>query len=146
MRKEVIIAIVIGFVVGLAITFGLWTANKTFRPSEVATEEPEETAPENEISPTPTPEPVITLEISSPENNSILNKDEVNLIGKSVPGSVIAIISEKGENVVETEADGSFEETINLVNGTNEIKITAFTANGSEVSRNLNVVYTTQEI
>ncbi len=61
MRKEVLVAIIIGFGLGLVITFGIWTANKALKtaaPPTPPTEEKEEV--------TPTPAPTLELLITSP--------------------------------------------------------------------------------
>lgn len=142
MRKEVLIAIIIGFALGLVITFGIWTANKalTGRKAEVPPEA--EVTPEVQVTPTPS----FFLEIISPEDESISDKEKITLSGKTLPGTVVAIAWEKGEDVVEAEEDGSFETEVTLVSGTNEIFVTAFEPEGEETTKSLNIVYSTAEI
>ena len=80
MRKEIIIAIGVGFVIGLIITFGIYTANKALKQKSQPTAE----LPQAE---TPLPSPVdetAVLEITEPENNIVVSKRlGVFLEGKS---------------------------------------------------------------
>ncbi len=143
MRKEVILAIVGGVALGLLVIGGLWWTNKT------ATEE-------NPIVPSPTPlitqAPTLTpalslpLEIINPENESIIEEEEITLEGKTTPGSVVVVIYSEGENIVEADEEGNFETEITLVGGANEIKITAYDEEGNQAEKNLTLIYSTAKI
>jgi len=142
MKKEIIIAIVIGFALGLLITFGIWTANKAIKNKPTPTEETELITP---IEPTPTAAE-FSLTIISPEDDSLINTNKVELKGSTVANAVIVIAEEKGEKIIEADGEGSFATEISLIAGTNEIKITAFNSEGDEVSKTLSLVYSTKEI
>jgi len=142
MKKEIIIAIVIGFALGLLITFGIWTANKAIKNKPTPTEETELITP---IEPTPTATE-FSLTIISPEDDSLINTNKVELKGSTVANAVIVIAEEKGEKIIEADGEGSFATEISLIAGTNEIKITAFNSEGDEVSKTLSLVYSTKEI
>lgn len=143
MRKEVILAIVGGVVLGLLVIGGLWWTNKT-------------TTGENPIVPSPTPlitqAPTLTpalslpLEIINPENESIIEEEEITLEGKTIPGSVVVVIYPEGENIVEADEEGNFETEITLVGGANEIKITAYDEEGNQAEKNLTLIYSTAKI
>ena len=143
MRKEVILAIVGGAVLGLLVIGGLWWTNKT-------------TTEENPIIPSPTPlitqAPTLTpalslpLEIINPENESIIEEEEITLEGKTIPGSVVVVIYPEGENIVEADKEGNFETEITLVGGANEIKITAYDEEGNQAEKNLTLIYSTAKI
>jgi len=143
MRKEVILAIVGGAVLGLLVIGGLWWTNKT-------------TTEENPIIPSPTPlitqAPTLTpalslpLEIINPENESIIEEEEITLEGKTIPGSVVVVIYPEGENIVEADEEGNFETEITLVGGANEIKITAYDEEGNQAEKNLTLIYSTAKI
>jgi len=143
MRKEVILAIVGGVALGLLVIGGLWWTNKT-------------TTGENPIVPSPTPlitqAPTLTpalslpLEIINPENESIIEEEEITLEGKTIPGSVVVVIYPEGENIVEADKEGNFETEITLVGGANEIKITAYDEEGNQAEKNLTLIYSTAKI
>ena len=145
MKKEILIAIIIGFILGLVITFGIWTANRSLQENtQTQTTEVNESQPIVETS--PTEEGQISLIISSPENNTIVNQAKVEISGQTVAQATVIILFEEGEEVFQVDEKGEFSQEINLVGGANEIKITAFDAEGNETNKTLNLVYSSVEI
>lgn len=140
MRKEVLIAIIIGFGLGLVITFGIWTANKALREAA-----PTITVPTEEVE-EPTPAPTLELIITSPEENTISEEEIIEVAGQTIPNAIIAIIYPDGEKILEADEDGSFSTEISLIGGDNQIKISAFNEEGDEVSKTLTIVYSTATI
>ena len=142
MRKEVFIAITIGFALGLVITFGIWTASKALK----------ETAPKKEVPPQiteeqlPTPTPQALLVIISPEDNSISNKEKIEVSGKTSAGTTVVVLYEEGEKIIEANSEGNFTTEITLIEGSNEITVSAYNKEGNEVSKTLSVVYSTAEL
>lgn len=144
MRKEVLIAIIIGFGLGLVITFGIWRANKALKETVSSKQEVPEKKVEEMITPTPAKE--AGLSFTSPENNSISNKDKIVVSGKSTPEAVIVVLYQDGEKILEADKEGNFSTEITLVGGSNEIKVSSFGKDGSESAKTLTVVYSTVEI
>lgn len=143
MRKEVLIAIVLGFVLGLVITFGLWSANKAMKSKEALTQTEETATPT--LVPTPTPAQVFSLAILTPEDESVQNKEKVTVSGTTEPEAQVVVIGEKDEKIVTADSKGKFEAEIVLENGTNEITVSAANEAGDEVTKTISVVYTTVE-
>lgn len=145
MRKEVIIAIILGSVLGIAVAFGIWRANQTLKPQKQikgieATSSPVSTTqPENKTN-TETAELLIT----SPENNIVVNEDSVKVEGTTQPKATIVIISNTGEVILEAKQDGSFEQNVKLEGGANEIKVVAYDKNGRRTEKIITVVYSTE--
>lgn len=142
MRKEVILAIIIGFALGLVITFGIWTANKALTKNKTQTPDQETTTQVDVVTPTPS----FFLEVSSPEDQSLSNEAKITLSGKTQPGATVVVAYETAEDIVDADENGAFASNITLVAGTNEIIITAFDANGNQVNKTVNVVYSTTKI
>ena len=142
MRKEVILAIVGGVVLGLLVIGGLWWTNKA------TTEESLNITPTPvlEQPPTLTPASSLSLEIISPEDESIIEEEKITLEGKTAPESVVVVIYPEGENIVEADKEGNFETEITLVGGANEIKITAYDEEGNQAEKNLTLIYSTAKI
>ncbi len=140
MRKEVIIAILIGFGLGLVITFGIWTANRALQ--EAPSEETTNTTPVEETTPTN----AFSLIVNEPEDNSISAEEKITLSGSTRPGGVVVVLYEEGEKILEANEEGEFKTEITLVGGSNEIKVSAYDNEGNEVSQTLTVVYSTAEI
>jgi len=147
MKKEVLLAIVIGFGLGLVITFGAWKANKTLKEVAPKQQSPFQQTQEEEKILSPTPAlPQLNLVITSPEDNSIINKEKVNISGKTSLQATLVITYEEGEKIIETDEDGNFNTEITLAGGANEIIIYAYDKEGNEASKTLNIVYSTAEI
>ena len=144
MRKEVLIAIIFGFGLGLIITFGVWSAQKTLNNQGVGSTNESESSVAG-VTPTPS-ELSISLVILKPEDESIVNTPTVTVTGTTEPQAQITIVGEKDEQILETDEDGSFSAEINLVSGTNEITITSFSDKKEAVSKTIGVVYTTSTI
>jgi hypothetical protein len=146
MKKEILIAIVIGFILGLIITFGIWTANKSLQENNNKSQ-----TQENENQPIVNENPQngeekMSLDIVSPQDNSLLDQEEIEITGKTSPLANIVILSEEGEEIIQADEQGEFKETITLSGGANEITITAIDQNGNEASKVLNLVYSTAQI
>lgn len=143
MRKEVLIAIIIGFSLGLVITFGIWTANKAIK--QTASNQEEETTQAEQ--PTPIPSPAsIGLQILSPEDNLLVNQEKINISGKVSVAGTIAILYENGEKIIDSDSSGNFSAEITLVGGENEIIVTAYDEAGNEISKSITVIYSTAQI
>jgi len=145
MKKEILVAIVIGFILGLVITFGIWTANNSLKQG-VNTQTKEITENEKTATPAPSQEEKLSLEITSPSNNALVNQEKLEISGKTAPQATIAIVYEEGEKIAEADEKGNFSVEITLVGGSNEIGISAFDDQGNEASKTLNLVYSTAEI
>lgn len=148
MRKEFIAAIVIGFALGLIITFGIWSANKaiTSQKEQQSTGESQDgiatVAPSGRITPTPS----FFLTIIKPENEGISNTSNITLAGSTVPSAQIAVFWEKGEVLIDADESGNFSTQVDLILGINEITVTAFSDNGDEATKKVSIVYSTEKI
>jgi len=145
MRKEVFIAIAIGFALGLVITFGIWTANKALK--ETAPKKEETALPKQvteEQLPTPTPQSLLV--ITSPEDNSISSKEKIEVSGKTTSEATVVILYQEGEKIIEANSEGIFSSEITLVGGSNEITVSTYDDQGNEISKTITVVYSTAEL
>ncbi|MBI2010068.1 MAG: hypothetical protein HYS86_02695 [Candidatus Chisholmbacteria bacterium] len=138
MKKEVILAIVIGFAIGLLITFGIYTARTAL-----------ENAPQN-----PSPQPSASPEnstqagliITTPANEALVDTATIPLEGTATPEAIITIITPEGQQIITADSEGNFATEIELAGGANEIQISAFTPEGLKTEVSLTVVYSTAEI
>ena len=148
MKKEVFLAIAIGFALGLVITFGIWTANKSLKNLPKSSPAPS-IAPQSEVGPTPAPTNQVTgnlLTITSPADEALVNTPKITLTGTAVPSSIITVIYEDGQVVTTADASGNFSLDVPLVGGYNIIKVTAFDKSGASSEQTLTVTYTTAKI
>lgn len=140
MRKEVLIAIIIGFGLGLVLTFFVY---KTQFSDQTETTIITPLAEEKNL-PTKAEEQILT--VTSPIDQSISKEAKTDISGSAQPLSWILILGEKGEKIVQTDNKGSFQTDLLLVSGENEIKITSINEKGEENSKTLTIVYSTAEI
>ncbi|MBI2008595.1 hypothetical protein HYS82_02985 [Candidatus Amesbacteria bacterium] len=149
MKKEVFLAVAIGFGLGLVITFGIWTANKSLKESQLTrpspTPEPTST-PTSSISPSPSSPVTVTLTVTSPEDESLVTKDTVTITGKTTANASVTIVSELGEQIISADSSGNFTADVELEGGYNNLTITAFDSAGNSNSQTITVTYTTAKV
>lgn len=142
MRKEVLLAISIGFLLGLIITFGIYTANRALKEKTQGEKKPTILT----SSPTPTAQ-VSKLEILEPENNLVVYENEIDLRGEVDSEAIISILAEDDQQVIfQTEKEGTFSAKIKLISGANEIKIISINPDGKRVEKDLTVVLSREKI
>lgn len=147
MRKEVIIAIVLGFALGLIITIGIWSANKAMKTQEesINPNSPQNVTPTVGEKNTETTKTSISLAISKPEDESIINTEKTTVSGTTEPNIQVVIITETNEYLLDADDKGIFAQEITLTSGTNQIQVTAFAESGEEITKTINVVFSTSE-
>lgn len=141
-KKEISIAIFIGLFIALLVTGGIMRARRalksldlsSFRDTLVASPKPEKTIPTT-----------LFLDITTPDN-SVNKIPSLTLAGKTLPGTYIAILGEKGEYLIIPNELGSFSQSVTLIKGANTIKITVYEQNGNKIEKTVSAVYTTAEI
>lgn len=140
MRKEIFLAIVVGIVVGLGITFGLFILRQRLLPNQ--------TAQEIEVSrqqpATPTPAALTKqLVIQQPSNNLLTSNPTVQIVGKSWPNSYITILAPNDEYITVTDDDGDFSQEVELNLGGNRITVVATSREGEQEELILSLVHST---
>lgn len=148
MKKEVILAIVIGVGLGLVITFGIWIANRSLK--NLDTSKPQATD-ESVITNTPTPAPSPSsasesLTITSPDNEALLSDPNVKITGSTIAGNTVIILHENGQDSVVADSSGNFSDSIKVSGGYNTITVISVSPTGSQTSKTLVVTYTTAKL
>ncbi len=140
MRKEVLIAVLVGIMLGLFVTYGIYTANKA-----IIDERLDNPTPQTTTIPTPStsPTPEMILTIIRPENNLVFQSPEVNIEGNANPNSVIAITTEDDELFTESDNQGKFSLRINLIKGANTIRVQATDSQKLSAMKTINLIYST---
>lgn len=141
MKKEIIIAILVGLVLGLIITFGIYTANQAIKNQNQTTN-----LPANGTTPSPSPVNTHKLEITEPENNLVIKKDKIIVSGITEPKNSVAVLTEESNELVLADEEGVFSAEVKLVSGANEIKIISIDKNNQKQEKILTLVYSTAKI
>jgi len=139
MRREVLVAIILGIGLGALVAFGLWRANLSFAPSK------SQPAPITENSSGQTPEiETGNLIVTQPEDNLVISQERINVQGSTTPKSTVVILTPADEVIIESQQDGSFEAEVLLEGGPNELVVKSYDEQGNESQQKLNVVYSTE--
>lgn len=123
MKKETIVAIILGVVFG--VFFSLLIINLTKKKSELNKDEIlTQAKPTLVVSPIKNQ----SLEISTPKQEEIVTKDVIALKGKGEKNSLLIIQSPQEEKILKLENE-DFSTEIKLILGENIIKITNYQQN-----------------
>jgi len=138
MKKEIILAIVLGLSFGLVITYGVYRANLSM------TQQPHE---RNQTS-TPTPSPDSTadnanLSLISPEDESVVTDSALTVAGKTFPNAYVVIFINDIENLTTADDQGNFSITGELELGSNFIITHVIDDNGVTTTQERTVILTT---
>lgn len=129
MKKEVVLAIVLGLLAGVIVTFGIYTANRALqqRAEESITEQtPTPTAESQTAEQKKTAEATaIDLDIETPETNSISTEDTITLRGTTFPNAMIVVFVNNNDYLISANATGKFAAPIKLTAGGNTIVVIA---------------------
>jgi hypothetical protein len=96
--------------------------------------------------PVTTPPASLTLEVGSPEEDSLLFQSTVIISGQTAPSSSVLISSEANDTVIQSTSEGSFSTVYDLQEGINNITIAVFDKNGDSRQINRTVYYTKEKI
>lgn len=135
MRKEVLIAIVLGLILGGLLVYGIYVAGKSTNSQFI----------EQPNSPTPVVSEVSNiLTINSPQDGDLFDTSTATVSGQTAPGNAVIIVTETEQLIPELTSTGNFAVTIDLIRGGNLIEISAITPTGLRQDIILNLVYTSQ--
>ncbi|MBI3290533.1 hypothetical protein HYZ78_04005 [Candidatus Microgenomates bacterium] len=138
MRKEVIVAVLLGGSLGLAIAFGVWRANLALKPQSTTSEQISAT---NSSSPTPV---AGTLLVTEPEENSLVSTESITVRGKAEPRSTIVVTTPVDAKSVAADNSGNWIAELRLAAGANAVLVTAVSESGEELSTQITVTYSTE--
>jgi len=142
MRKEILLAIIVGIVVGLGITFGLYLLRERFQPRQ--TLQQLTTLGQTEAS--PSPEAGGTLTIQQPRNNLYTQDSFVRIVGRATPNSYLAILAEENEYLTTADQDGDFSQEIELSAGGNRVTVISTSPEGHQEEVVLSIVFSTADL
>jgi hypothetical protein len=136
MRKEVLISILVGLILGLIITYGFYMA-RSGSQTGLGTKKDD-----LENSPTVTPEENAAgqLKITNPADGSLTTNSKIQVTGQTTP-NVFVVVSLADQVLVTTANDqGAFTQDLNLKSGGNTIIIQATDENGHITSETRTVI------
>ncbi|MFH1601612.1 MAG: hypothetical protein ABIB61_01510 [Candidatus Shapirobacteria bacterium] len=142
MRKEVLLAIIIGIILGLGLMLAWERKKKNNIDQSVPALEEADQQSENIIS-TPSLAQEQKLIILEPEDETISAQEKIAITGETDPLSTVVVIWEEGEDILVADEQGSFKTEIDLSAGPNEIEISAYNQNNQVIKKILTITYST---
>lgn len=134
MKKEVLLAIVIGLTMGLVITFGFYRVKNT-------TTQPPTTDLESQIaSASATPQTSSTVSIHTPKEGVIQKDASVTVAGTTTKSSIIVLTYDEESAISESDDSGNFSFDITLNEGPHIIALSVLEENGSTVTEERAIV------
>lgn len=135
MRKEVLVAIIVGTTLGLLVAFGVWRANKAIAPQQQVVAEKEVKIEE------PLQD---SLAVTEPESGVVVSEDKITVKGSAQPGSTVVLLFNAGQIILQPDEQGDFEQEVELEGGANEIRIISYDQEGNKQEKTVVVVYSTE--
>lgn len=139
MRKEVILAVIIGILLGGIILYGINLANSSSKINFGDKEATEEGSP---ATPTTVKQNTSQISLIYPLDNAVVTDSQLTLKGTAKANANIAIVTESDDILTTADSSGNFSSAINLVSGENVITITAVDEKQASSSAQITVIRT----
>lgn len=134
MKKEVLIAILIGFGLGLTITYGIYRLRTALEG------QPQTIAEIVNSSPTPSPEVQALLAVLTPEDGSIQTGSSTTVAGSTLPNSFVVLFVNNDDYIQTSDASGNFSFDVPLKSGSNVLVTHVLNENGEVITKEKVVV------
>lgn len=140
MKKEVLLAVILGLIVGLVITYGIYNARKAVQTIQSTTQQnriqgelPEATSSG-------------TLVLSAPDDNSIQALTETAVTGTTQPGSDVIVLVNGNPGFITADDTGSFQFPTALEAGSNVITVFSIDQQGKQAKQTRFVVVSSADL
>ena len=154
MFKEIILAVILGTLLGFGLTGGYFAIKKT--PAAPTSSSITPVISITKLEPTstdttPTPAEVINnsnnqITIDSPENQAIVSNSKVTIKGSTNSKSTIIITTNTNNYTTHADNAGNFNTEIEIDSGTNQIQIDSIDSNDNQSTAKLIITYSTAKL
>ena len=138
MKKEILIAILLGLSLGLFITYGLYRTRNAGSENQISNTENISSSPEIEV--------LSTLVLNSPEDESIVAESTLPVSGDTEPNNFIVIFINNEQYITTADSTGAFSVSAELEPGSNVILVYSLDEDGNQTVEERVVVYTTRPL
>lgn len=139
MRKEILLAIVIGLFVGLILTYGIYVAQTALRRT------PSNDTQSQTLNASPEPSAGGNLTILSPIDETVQTSQKVTVAGTTIVNSFVVIFINDEEHITTADASGNFSIEADLELGSNIITVHAIDEDGQETTVERTVIVVLSE-
>jgi hypothetical protein len=136
MKKEMLLAIVIGLSLGLLLTYGFYRAR-------LAMTRPRTQVNQVSTSPVPSPTASTDLVIISPADEVVQSERTTQITGTTRPNNFVVIFVNDEEQITQGDADGNFSIEADLETGSNVIIVQAIDEDGATTTVERTVIVAT---
>lgn len=143
MKKDVTVAIIVGFVIGGIAALGIVNVPALLKKNSTPT------AVSQSVTPQPTPQVTplaLALEIAQPADQSIASSKNADIRGKTLPESLVVLDTDEDNTSTRAGNDGSFKFQAPLREGSNVLTITTYNDKADSESKTLTVYYTSEDL
>ncbi|MCC6710901.1 MAG: hypothetical protein IT416_00945 [Candidatus Pacebacteria bacterium] len=134
MKKEIVIAILIGLSLGLFITYGVYQAKTGI--DKKADQDQKTLA----LTPAPDQEFAGELILNSPNDETIQLETATSVSGTTLPSSFVVVFVGNNEKITTSDESGNFSVEVELETGANIITVVVLDENGRSISLNRTVI------
>lgn len=134
MKKEVLIAILIGFGLGLTITYGIYRLRSALKA------QPQTIAEIVNSTSTPTPEAQSMLALLTPEDGTIQTEKTTTIAGSTLPNTLVVLFVNDRDYIQTSDASGNFSFQVDLDDGSNLIIAHVLNENGEVITKEKTIV------
>ena len=139
MRKELIIAIAAGVLLGLTVAFGVFRANSALKKNKVETKEfasPDQSKPPKQNG--------SKITLATPEAEDVIIQNPVKVAGITLKDALVIISSEDEDLLLKADSLGSFEQEVELLGGINQLIVASYDESEGKFEQKLTVVFSTE--
>ena len=136
MKKEIVLAIIIGLAFGLVITYGLYRVRKATLATKnqpISTTAPVTASPSNNVD-------SALLTILHPEDNTVQEETTTTVTGTAQPNAIIVLFVNEQEYISTADASGNFSFTVDLAIGSTILSVRAINENGETFTAERSIV------
>ena len=134
MRKEILLAIIVGLSLGLFITFGIYQA----RVSTVKRKSEQEIA--TKLTPSPEEKFSGELVLNTPKDESLQTEKTTTVSGTTWSDSFVVVLVDNEEVITTSDESGNFSVEVNLEENSNLITVIALDEDGHTLSEERTVI------
>lgn len=150
MLKDIILAIILGSLLGFGLTGGYFAIKKSSPNNHPQTIVPTLIPTPNNLTVTPTADILTTqnnqITVTSPQNQSIVSNSKITVKGATAPNSYLIITTPVKSYYAQSDPAGNFAVDVEINSGANLIDLNSFDSQDIQATSTILVTYSTVKI
>jgi len=142
MKRDIVIAMLIGFVGGVIVAVGIINGPALFKRNSTNLSLDKT----NPVPVTVGAQNSVNFSIDSPPDNSIQAEKSTTVKGKAEAKTTMVVDTDSDSFISDVSGDGTFGQTVALSEGANRIQVTNYNAKGDSETKTITVFYTPEKL